>query len=304
MKKRRHQVLISIMQLGAAGIIMCSPSSAKAQSLFDLFRSGQANAFAPGSTIQAPLDIMPLSLRSPAQAKAGPGKNEPKSTPSLVPNSQNNAADGKESADQDEDAEVLFENETPRLVRIALPQARPGGSVRTAAEVAPIGTARWEGRGDQLPPGVSIPGVTPPNLPLPQRVAALPSTLAAPSWTLSDAPQLRPTGLRTSETPVANMPGVFAPPEANFNCLPAGLKQALVDTAQKFGHVAILNARRPEGTGARGSYHYRCRAVDFRVRGVPVSTVYAYLKQHPSIGGRKIYPFGFFHIDDGPIRSW
>ncbi len=100
------------------------------------------------------------------------------------------------------------------------------------------------------------------------------------------------------------MEGVYAPPDANFQCLPDGLKQMLVDTAKRFGHVAILNARRSAGTGARGSYHYRCRAVDFRVRGVPVSTVYAYLKQHPNVGGRKIYPFGFFHVDDGPARSW
>jgi uncharacterized protein YcbK (DUF882 family) len=82
------------------------------------------------------------------------------------------------------------------------------------------------------------------------------------------------------------------------------LKQVLVDTAKRFGHVAILNAHRGRGTGARGSYHYQCRAVDFRVRGQPVMVVYNFLRNHPHVGGRKIYPMGFFHVDDGPVRSW
>jgi uncharacterized protein YcbK (DUF882 family) len=44
--------------------------------------------------------------------------------------------------------------------------------------------------------------------------------------------------------------------------------------------------------------------VDFRVRGVALASVMHYLRQHPNVGGRKLYPFGFFHVDDGPIRSW
>jgi hypothetical protein len=115
---------------------------------------------------------------------------------------------------------------------------------------------------------------------------------------------LRPSSLRESELPVAGMRGVYAPPEAVHGCLPDGLRQVLVDVAHRFGHVAILNARRSRGTGARASYHYQCRAVDFRVRGMPLGSVMAFLRQHPSVGGRKLYPFGFFHIDDGPVRSW
>ncbi len=40
------------------------------------------------------------------------------------------------------------------------------------------------------------------------------------------------------------------------------------------------------------------------MRGVAAATVMAFLRQHPNVGGRKIYPMGFFHVDDGPVRSW
>jgi hypothetical protein len=276
--------------------------SAAAQGLFDLFRSGQPAAFAPSDAakapIAAPMNIIPLNPRSGDIGRKGSQKKLPVATP--APTGQPDL--------EDEDAETVFEHDTPKSVRVALPTPRPGGSVRTAAEVAPIGAARWSSGQESLPPGVdfrnaaSLPP-TPASIGQ-TRVASLPQEQAVPRWTSSDIQPLRPVGLRSSEAPVAGMPGVFAPPEANFQCLPDGLKQMLMDTATKFGHVAILNARRPSGTGARGSYHYRCRAVDFRVRGVPVSTVYAYLKQHPNVGGRKIYPFGFFHVDDGPSRSW
>lgn len=205
--------------------------------------------------------------------------------------------------EDDEDGDVVFEHDTPKRVTIVLPQPRPGGTPATAAEVAPIGDARWSNADDQLPPGAEVPGLEQAE-PAPPRLAALPAARPGPSWTITDAPQLRPPGLRQSEAPVAAMPGVYAPPDATFDCLPDGLKQVLLDTAREFGHVAVLNARRPRGTGARASYHYQCRAVDFRVRGVPIPTVYAYLRQHPNVGGRKIYPFGFFHVDDGPARSW
>lgn len=118
------------------------------------------------------------------------------------------------------------------------------------------------------------------------------------------APLIRPQGLRVNDVPVPGMPGVYMAPTARIDCLPTTLRQVLVDTASRFGHVAILNARRGRGSGARESYHYRCRAVDFRVRGVPPRAVYAFLGEQPQVGGRKIYPLGFLHIDDGPRRSW
>jgi hypothetical protein len=287
-----------VVTLVAGMVLIAVPASA--QGFFDFLRNNAASSYAPSddgkASLPPPLSIIPVNPRagdlnagSKKGAKAG---KQPVQTP--VP------ATGFE---EEEDADTLFEHETPQLVRIPLPASRPGAVQRAAADVAPVGTARWSSTADQLPPGVSLPGATasPPAAP---RLASLPSTQSTPRWTMTDDPIVRPPGLRESEVPVAQMPGVFAPPEANFDCLPVGLKQVLVDAAKRFGHVAILNAKRPRGTGARASYHYQCRAVDFRVRGVAISSVYAFLREHPNVGGRKIYPFGFFHVDDGPVRSW
>jgi Bacterial protein of unknown function (DUF882) len=295
----RNSVGFSGVATLVAGMVLTAVP-ARAQGFFDFLKNNAASSYAPSDdgkvSLPPPLSIIPVNPRAgdlnAGGKKGADAKKQPVQTP--VPASK---------PDEEEDGETLFEHETPQLVRIPLPVARPGAVQRTAAEVAPVGAARWASTTDQLPPGVNLPGATatPPSAP---RLASLPSTQSAPRWTMTDAPMVRPPGLRESETPVASMPGVFAPPEANFDCLPVGIKQVLVDAAKRFGHVAILNAKRPRGTGARGSYHYQCRAVDFRVRGVAISTVYAFLREHPNVGGRKIYPFGFFHVDDGPIRSW
>jgi hypothetical protein len=288
-----------VVTLVAGMVLIAVP--ARAQGFFDFLRNNATSSYAPSddgkASLPPPLSIIPVNPRAgdlnAGSKKGADAKKQPVQTP--VPASK--------PEDEEEDGDTVFEHETPKIVRIPLPVARPGAVQRTAAEVAPVGTARWSSTTDQLPPGVNLPGATatPPSAP---RLASLPSTQSTPRWTMTDDPIVRPPGLRESETPVANMPGVFAPPEANFDCLPVGVKQVLVDTAKRFGHVAILNAKRPRGTGARASYHYQCRAVDFRVRGVAISTVYAFLREHPNVGGRKIYPFGFFHVDDGPIRSW
>jgi hypothetical protein len=276
-----------------------------AQGFFDLFKQPPSNAFAPSEdgkvSVPPPLSIIPIAPKAGSAPKAGitPKAGSKVAAPAKVET---------KADEEDEDDDTLFEHEKPKAVKIALPPARPGGVTRTAQEVAPVGAAKWSNAAEKLPPGVDFRGaVTLPSQPSriePTRLASLPGAPSVPRWSQTDGGQIRPEGLRESEAPVANMPGVYAPPEANFQCLPDGIKQVLMDTAKRFGHVAILNAKRREGTGARGSYHYRCRAVDFRVRGVPVRTVYAYLKQHPNVGGRKIYPFGFFHVDDGPSRSW
>jgi Bacterial protein of unknown function (DUF882) len=294
------------------------------QSFFDIFKKGEGNPFAP---VDNGVGAVPHNLTiTPTNPNVGGVKREegekPEATPAKAPpakaapaKSNSKAQDAKAKAatakpaeaEDDEDEDTLYEYETPRRVTMTLPLPRPGVTIRSAADVAPIGNARWSAGKEQLPPGVNFRETVPlPNLALPgaTRVASLPQTQNTPRWSSSDLQPLRPAGLRDVEAPVANMPGVYAPPEANFQCLPVGVKQVLVDTAKRFGHVAILNAKRPRGTGARQSYHYQCRAVDFRVRGVPIRTVYNFLKAHPNVGGRKIYPFGFFHIDDGPVRSW
>jgi hypothetical protein len=284
---------------------------AHAQGLFDLFRGNAvpegSNAFAPsdgGRTSQPPpLSIIPVNPRAgDTNSNSSNARTAPKQAAAPARTVVTPVPSSKAEEEED-DSDILLEHDKPKSVRIALPVPRPGAVPRAAADVAPVGNARWSTATDQLPPGVNLPGAV-QSAPAPPRLAALPNSQTTPRWTMTDAPQVRPVGLRESEEPVSNMPGVYAPPEARFQCLPVGLKQVLVDTAKRFGHVAILNAHRGRGTGARESYHYRCRAVDFRVRGVAVSTVYSFLRNHPNVGGRKIYPMGFFHIDDGPVRSW
>jgi Bacterial protein of unknown function (DUF882) len=284
------------------------PAPAAAQGLFQMLQQQNAQAqqaasgqlgYAPaqggvGAALPGPLNLLPIAPGA-ATARGGRRPKPLPPSPAAFP------------PEEDDHGDVVLAHETPKLVRVALPPARPGPVERTAEEVAPVGQARWAG-GDQLPPGVQIPGLPPAGgsqtIPGAPRLASLPATQSVPRWTLTDEAPLRPPGLRESEAPVADMPGVWAPPEARFDCLPVGLKQVLVDAAKRFGHVAVLNAQRGRGTGARASYHYQCRAVDFRVRGQPVMTVYNFLRDHPNVGGRKIYPMGFFHVDDGPVRSW
>jgi hypothetical protein len=271
-----------------------SVQPARSQGLLDFLRNNVV-AYAPSddgkASLPPPLSILPVSPRA-GDIVGRDAKKQAITTP--VP--------AAKPDEEDEDEFLVYDHDEPKRVVMPLPQPRPGAVQREAEEVAPVGTARWSGTSDQLPPGVNLPGTT-LTAPAPPRLASLPDS-PSPRWTMSDAPQVRPVGLRESEEPVAHMPGVFAPPEANFDCLPSGIKQVLIDTAKRFGHVAILNAKRSRGSGARESYHYQCRAVDFRVRGIAISTVYGFLRQHPNVGGRKIYPMGFFHVDDGPARSW
>lgn len=294
------RILSASLALAAAACCFASPVAA--QGLIELFRQGGAQSYAPAdrSPPTTPLNIMPISPNAGAvsSGRRTAGRTPPPS-PAALP------------VEEDDHGDIGLELEQPRRVTVALPPPRPGVTPREAAEVAPVGQQRWAAAAADgaLPSGVGdVPGLpqagqsqTAPSAP---RLASLPGTQSLPRWTLTDEAPLRPPGLRESETPVANMPGVWAPAEARFQCLPDGLKQVLMDAAKRFGHVAILNAHRGRGTGARGSYHYQCRAVDFRVRGQPVMTVYNFLRDHPNVGGRKIYPMGFFHVDDGPVRSW
>jgi Bacterial protein of unknown function (DUF882) len=263
-----HRHALIILMLLAGGFM---PAPASAQGLFGLLRG--SDTFEVGERAQLP--GQPLSLL-PINPVARTAEMPPASI-------------------------KLLEYAEARRVTVPLPRLRAGSvkaplaaeaelpEVVDADEVAAATKAAIENSEAQ----------TRQSIPMPPRLAAF-----ADPRTLTDAPSMRPTGLRVSEHPVAGMPGVFADEDAEFACLPAELKQVLVDTAARFGHVAVLNAKRSRGTGARASFHYHCRAVDFRVRGVAIRTVYGYLRDHPDVGGRKIYPMGFFHIDNGPSRSW
>lgn len=95
---------------------------------------------------------------------------------------------------------------------------------------------------------------------------------------------------------------------APTRCLPGDLTRVVADVAERFGAVRIMSTHRTSGRnrrvgGAGGSMHLSCRAIDFRVaaRG---RAVMAYLRDHPAVGGLKIYRSGLIHIDDGGRRAW
>lgn len=95
---------------------------------------------------------------------------------------------------------------------------------------------------------------------------------------------------------------------ASLRCSPNELKAVIYQVARKFGHVVVnstyrSNRRNRIVGGARRSYHLHCRAIDFRVRGNNRG-LYRYLRNHPYVGGLKRYRSGFYHIDNGPRRSW
>ena len=91
-------------------------------------------------------------------------------------------------------------------------------------------------------------------------------------------------------------------------CVPWGLKIVLRKVSQRFGPVRVHSTHRwlienwRKG-GKPRSYHLLCRAVDFSVRGDPPG-VLDYIRAQKAVGGYSRYPQGFYHIDNGPRRTW
>ncbi|PCJ83069.1 MAG: hypothetical protein COA52_19420 [Hyphomicrobiales bacterium] len=91
-------------------------------------------------------------------------------------------------------------------------------------------------------------------------------------------------------------------------CVPRKLKNALKDLAHQFGDVRVTSTKRwwlenRRKGGAKKSYHRKCKATDFNVRGNPAAVI-AFLKRNPDVGGYKHYTSGHYHIDTGPRRTW
>jgi uncharacterized protein YcbK (DUF882 family) len=95
---------------------------------------------------------------------------------------------------------------------------------------------------------------------------------------------------------------------APSNCVPASLKGVIQKVAARFGPITVNSTARSRGKNARvggrsKSYHLGCRAVDFRVHGSSTGLI-AFLASQKNVGGIKRYSSGFYHIDNGPRRSW
>jgi hypothetical protein len=92
------------------------------------------------------------------------------------------------------------------------------------------------------------------------------------------------------------------------NCVPAQLKTVLNQVAAKFGPITVSSTARSKtknrAVGGRSkSFHLGCRAVDFRVHG-STKGLMTFLAGNNNVGGLKRYSSGFYHIDNGPRRTW
>jgi len=78
-----------------------------------------------------------------------------------------------------------------------------------------------------------------------------------------------------------------------------------VHVVSAFRHAKFNEMLRKKGRGvARQSNHRLGKAVDFRLVGVPVHRLVAYLKKH-KLGGIGRYPLSnFVHLDTGRYRTW
>ncbi len=95
---------------------------------------------------------------------------------------------------------------------------------------------------------------------------------------------------------------------APTRCVPGSLIRMLKRVSARYGPITVNSTWRPRAknrrVGGRGkSLHLSCRAVDFRVHGSSRGLV-KFLLAHSEVGGFNRYPSGFYHIDNGPRRTW
>jgi uncharacterized protein YcbK (DUF882 family) len=95
---------------------------------------------------------------------------------------------------------------------------------------------------------------------------------------------------------------------APSNCVPASLKGVIQKVAARYGPITVNSTVRSRAKnasvgGRTKSFHLGCRAVDFRVHGSSKGLI-GFLASQKNVGGIKRYSSGFYHIDNGPRRSW
>ena len=95
---------------------------------------------------------------------------------------------------------------------------------------------------------------------------------------------------------------------APTRCVPGSLIKMLKRVSAKYGPITVNSTWRPRAKNRRvggrsKSLHLSCRAVDFRVHGSSRGLA-KFLLAHKEVGGFNRYPSGFYHIDNGPRRTW
>jgi uncharacterized protein YcbK (DUF882 family) len=95
-----------------------------------------------------------------------------------------------------------------------------------------------------------------------------------------------------------------------IGCEPRRLVAAVQKVAQHFGRPAVAvsgyrsRAHNRAVGGAKNSYHMRCMAIDFYVRGISPWALVTYARRIHG-GGVGLYDGRqFIHMDTGPLRQW
>jgi uncharacterized protein YcbK (DUF882 family) len=90
----------------------------------------------------------------------------------------------------------------------------------------------------------------------------------------------------------------------------ARLMSALRKVRTKYGKAVVVDsayrspAHNRKVSGARGSYHMSCKALDIYVPGIGKDSLRNYVRTLREIGGVGIYASGAIHMDTGPVRNW
>ena len=118
----RNSVGFSGVATLVAGMVL-TLAPARAQGLFEFFKNNATSSYAPSdegrTSLPPPLSIIPVNPRAgdlnSSSKKGADAKKQPVQTP--VPASK--------PEEEEEDGDTVFEHETPKVVRIPLPVARP-----------------------------------------------------------------------------------------------------------------------------------------------------------------------------------
>lgn len=121
---------------------------------------------------------------------------------------------------------------------------------------------------------------------------------------LSNDPFAAMSALQLASLPAGNRIKWNAPAK----CVPQSLKNVITKVAAKFGPVTVNSTARSKAKnrkagGKSKSFHLHCRAIDFRVHG-RTKGLLSWLASQKAVGGYKRYKAGFYHIDNGPNRTW
>ena len=94
-----------------------------------------------------------------------------------------------------------------------------------------------------------------------------------------------------AKVPIANL-FLAGDKDVHYNdtksCVPLRLRRVINHTSRKFGKVYVNSTKREKGEnrrkgGAKNSYHLRCQAVDFSVKG-DRKKITEFLKNHKGVG--------------------